>query len=297
MRIVSLVPNATEILFALGAGDLVVGVSHECDYPAEARLRPRLTGSALPSGSAAADVDRQVSAQLASGASLYSLDEGRLAALEPDLILTQNLCPVCAVSEAQVDGAARPLARCPEIFSLDPQRLADVLADILRVGEKVGRAREAGRLVASLEARLQAVREAVAGRPMPQVLALEWFDPPFIAGHWVPEMIAAAGGADALARPGDPSTRVTWKRIAAADPDVIVAMPCGFDEAGSRAQIAAVADRPEWSSLRAVRAGRVAAADANGCFSRPGPRLMDGIETLARFFHHGIALAGRCTGD
>ncbi len=285
MRIVSLVPNGTEILFALGAGELVVGVSHECDYPPAARTRPILTGSALAAGMTAAEVDRAVAAQVGSGESLYTLDEERIAALAPDLVVTQQLCPVCAVSTAQVDGAVRPLPRCPDVLSLDPFTLGDVLADIRRVGDATGRASEAAALVAALEQRLAAVRAAVAGRPRPRVLALEWLDPPFAGGHWVPEMIAAAGGADAVAAPGDRSARLTWEQVRAADPDVIVAMPCGFDKAGAREQVEAMAGRPEWEELRAVRERRVFAVDANGCFSRPGPRLVDGIEQLAAILH------------
>ena len=285
MRIVSLVPNGTEILFAVGAGDLVVGVSHECDYPEEARTRPILTGSALTPGMTAAQVDAAVSAQVGSGASLYTLDEARIAELEPDVIVTQELCPVCAVSTEQVDDAVRPLPRCPEVVSLDPRSLADVFADVRRVGELTGRADRASLLLENLQVRLDVVRHAVAGKPRLRVLALEWLDPPFAGGHWVPEMIVLAGGEDVIAKPGDHSARLTWERIAAADPDVIVVMPCGFDEAGAQAQIETIAGRPEWQTLRAVRGGRVHPVDANGCFSRPGPRLVDGIERLAAIFH------------
>jgi iron complex transport system substrate-binding protein len=283
VRIVSLVPNGTEILFALGAGGEVVGVSHECDFPEEVRQRPILTGSALTPGMSAAEIDQAVSAQVGNGLSLYTLDEARIADLAPDLIVTQELCPVCAVSTAQVDGAVRPLPRCPDLLSLDPRTLGDVLADIRKVGAAVGRAAEAAVLVSSLEARLAAVR-ARALPERPRVLALEWLDPPFAGGHWVPEMIAAAGGIDTVARPGDSSRRLTWEEVAEIDPDVLVVMPCGFDAAGAAAQIATVADLPEWRRLRAVRAGGVYPVDANGCFSRPGPRLVDGIEQLAAIF-------------
>lgn len=285
MRIVSLVPNGTEILFALGAGDLVVGVSHECDFPEEARRRPILTGSALTPGMSAAEVDAAVSAQVGSGESLYTLDEARIAELAPDVIVTQQLCPVCAVSTEQVDGAVRPLPRCPDVVSLDPKTLGDVFADIRRVGGLTGRAEEAEALLAGLERRLETVRSAVSDRPRPRVLALEWLDPPFAGGHWVPEMIALAGGIDVFGEPGGHSQRLTWEQAAAADPDVIVAMPCGFDEAGARDQIATVTHLPEWQALRAVREGRVFPVDANGCFSRPGPRLVDGIERLAAILH------------
>jgi iron complex transport system substrate-binding protein len=257
MRIVSLVPNGTEILFAVGAGDLVVGVSHECDYPAEARTRPVLTGSALAPGMTAAEVDAAVSSQVGSGLSLYTLDEARIAALDPDVIVTQQLCPVCAVSTEQVGNAVRPLPRCPELLSLDPRTIGEVFADIRRVGEVTGRTAEAGALLADLERRLAAVREAVTGRSRPRVLALEWLDPPFAGGHWVPEMIDLAGGLDVIGTPGGHSARLTWDEVAAADPDVIVAMPCGFDEAGAREQLGTVADRPEWRSLRAVRGAKI----------------------------------------
>ncbi|HEV7507922.1 MAG TPA: cobalamin-binding protein [Thermoanaerobaculia bacterium] len=285
MRIISLVPNGTEILFAVGAGELVVGVSHECDFPAEARTRPVLTGSALTPGMTAAEVDAAVSAQVGGGASLYTLDEARIAGLEPDVIVTQQLCPVCAVSTEQVDGAVRPLPRCPDVISLDPQSLTDVFQDIRRVGELTGRADRATGLLEALQVRLDVVRAAVAGKPRPRVLALEWLDPPFAGGHWVPEMIAFAGGEDVIASPGDHSARLTWERVAEEDPDVIVVMPCGFDEAGAAAQIETIAHRPEWSSLRAVRESCIYPVDANGCFSRPGPRLVDGIERLAAIFH------------
>ncbi|HZF07709.1 MAG TPA: cobalamin-binding protein [Thermoanaerobaculia bacterium] len=285
MRIVSLVPNGTEILFAVGAGHEVVGVSHECDFPSEARTRIVLTGSALTPGMSAAEVDAAVAAQVRSGKSLYTLDEARIAELAPDLIVTQELCPVCAVSTEQVDGAIRPLPRCPDLLSLDPQSLADVFRDIQTIGEATGRRETARELVAGLERRLDAVRCRVADRPRPRVAALEWLDPLFIGGHWVPEMIAAAGGVDALAAPGAKSRRITWDELVAADPDLIVAMPCGFDAAGAREQVVAAADRPEWRSLRAVRAGKIFPVDANGCFSRPGPRLVDGVEQLAAIFH------------
>ncbi len=286
MRIVSLVPNATEILFALGAGDEVVGVSHECDYPAEARDRPWLTGSALEPGMAAAAVDAAVSSQLASGSSLYTLDEARIAELAPDLVFTQELCPVCAVSTDQVDSALAPMARCPDVVSLDPQRLEDVLADILHVGARIGRTAAAERLVDELRLRLDRVERSVRGRTRPTVVALEWLDPPFLGGHWVPQMISIAGGRDPFAvAPGERSRRATWHEIAAADPDWIVAMPCGFDEAGALGEIAKMSGRPEWDDLRAVRGGRVAPVDANGLFSRPGPRLVTGIEHLATLLH------------
>jgi iron complex transport system substrate-binding protein len=293
MRIVSLVPNATEILFALGAGDEVVGVSHECDFPAEARTRPILTGSALAPGLSASAVDAAVSAQLASGRSLYTLDDRRLAGLRPDLLFTQELCPVCAVSTGQVGEAIdllRPHVPCPEVMSLDPTRLEDVLADILHVGARVGRSAEAEALVDRLRGRLDALESRLRGRARPQVVALEWLDPPFLGGHWVPQMVAIAGGRDPFAvAPGERSRRASWEEVAAADPDWIVAMPCGFDEAGAAAETAKLRGRPGFDGLRAVRNGRLLPVDANGEWSRPGPRLVDGIERLARDLHPDAA--------
>lgn len=286
MRIVSLVPNATEILFAVGAGPEVVGVSHECDFPEEARRLPVLTGSALRPGLTAAEVDAAVSGQLATGASLYTLDEERIAALEPDLVATQTLCPVCAVSTAQVDAAIAPLPRCPELLTLDPKTLDDVLADVVATGRATGREERAREVAAGLRARLEAVRERAGRRPArPRVLALEWLDPPFLAGHWVPEMIAAAGGEDAAGTaPGAPSRRTSWDEIARLDPDVVLVVPCGFDAAGAAAEAEKLSELPAastWRALRAVRAGRVHPLDANARYSRPGPRLVDGVEELA----------------
>jgi len=288
MRIISLVPNGTEILFALGAGDQVLGVSHECDWPAEARQRAILTGSALTPGMSAAEIDQAVSAQVGNGLSLYTLDEARIAEIAPDLVVTQQLCPVCAVSTEQVDGAVRPLPRCPEVLSLDPKTLAGVFADIEKVGAATGRQAAAETLIQDLEERLAAVRAQVAGRPRPRVLALEWLDPPFAGGHWIPEMIDAAGGLDIIAGAGDSSRRLTWEQVEAADPEVIIVMPCGYDEAGAHAQMALAESGSAWQRLRAVRTGRVHPVDANGCFSRPGPRLVDGIERLAEIFHGAL---------
>ncbi len=282
-RIVSLVPNATEIVFALGAGDRLVGVSHECDFPPEARQRPILTGSALPANLDAAAIDAAVSSQLATGASLYTLDEATISRLEPDLIFTQELCPVCAVSTAQVEGAVAALPRCPDLISLDPKTLEHIFRDIVLVGERIGLSGKAHELVASLEARLAAVAARRRGKVRRRIAALEWLDPPFVAGHWVPEMIAAAGADDAFARPGDASRRLGWDEVAAAEPDLIVVMPCGFDEAGARAQLATLNGHSGWERLSAVRRGRVLAVDANGHWSRPGPRVVDGIEHLAEF--------------
>ncbi len=292
MRIVSLVPNATEILFALGAGDDVVGVSHECDYPPEARTRPILTGSALHAGHDAERGRRRgLGAARLRREPLHAGREapGRARARSP-------LHPGALPRLRRLDRAgrrrgraARP-ERCPEILSLDPTRLEDVLADILHVGERIGRSAAAEALVDEPARRGSSASSARPAAALdPTVVALEWLDPPFLGGHWVPQMIAIAGGRDPFAvAPGERSRRATWEEIAAADPDWIVAMPCGFDAAGAAGEVAKLAGDPQSGQrLRAVRSGRVAAVDANGCFSRPGPRLVDGIEQLHRLLSGG----------
>lgn len=296
MRIVSLAPGATEALFALGLGTRVVGVSHECDHPADAAALPRLTSPApgldFGSDSDPAAIDRAVSEAAAAGTVFFHLDEARLAELAPDLVVAQALCPVCAVTDDAVAGCRAtgvPAVR-GEVFSWQAGTLGGVLDDIERLGLAAGATAAAGELVASLRRRLDRVRDRARHQlpagPRPRVVAFEWLDPFWIGGHWVPEMIEVAGGADPLGTPGAPSRRASWEEIAAADPDWIVAMPCGFDRTTARKQVAARAGDPRWDALRAVRNHRVAAVDGGGLFSRPGPRLVDGVERLAEILAH-----------
>ncbi|HTJ26592.1 MAG TPA: cobalamin-binding protein [Candidatus Limnocylindria bacterium] len=289
MRVVSLLPSATEILFAIGAGPQVVGVTHECDFPAAARALPALTSSLLPDELDAAGIDRHVRASVHAGSSLYGLDEAKLAALEPDLIVTQELCAVCAVSYEIVDRAAKRLRGDPRIVSLEPSSLEDVFATIAFVGTLVDAYAEAERVVGALRARVVALRARVAGRARPRVLVLEWTDPPMSGGHWTPGLVELAGGEPILADPGANSRVLTWEAIVAADPDVVLVAPCGFDLA--RALDALEALRPDsaraFGSLRAVREGRAYALDGNAYVNRPGPRLVDTAELFAD------ALAGR----
>jgi len=282
MRIASLVPSSTELLFELGLGDDVVAVTHECDWPAEASSRPHLTRSIIPSGLGPAEIDRVVRTTVESGRPLYELDRERLQALEPDLIVTQAVCEVCAVSFDDVVAVAATLPSRPDVISLDPLTLEDVLSDVTRLGDAAGVPQAATALRAEAERRLDAVREAVADRARPRVLALEWLDPPFIAGHWVPEMIELAGGTDALGHPGERSRTSTWDELASIDCDVAVVMPCGYDVAESARQARAYGDH-----LSRLSAERVVAVNASAYFSRPGPRLIDGVELLARFLHPG----------
>lgn len=286
MRIASLVPSATEALFALGLGDDVVAVTHECDFPAAAGALPHLTRSVLAAGLSAADIDRQVRETTARGEALYELDEAMLAAAEPDLIVTQALCAVCAVSSDDVRAVAARLPSAPRVLSLDPECLDDVIGSLLSLGEATAAGPSAEKLAAALRRRIGIVAEAVSGAGRPSVAALEWLDPPFAGGHWVPEMIAHAGGRDALAEPRWRSREVDWEEIAAARPDVVVVMPCGL-----HAQESELEARRNQGKLEALGAGSCFAVDAAASFSRPGPRLVEGVELLGHLLHPGLVPA------
>jgi iron complex transport system substrate-binding protein len=280
MRIASLVPSATEMLFALGLGESVVGVTHECDYPLAARELPRLTATVLPDGLSAGAIDAAVKSVVGEGRALYSLDEERLAELAPDLIVTQAICDVCAVSFEDVVEVAARLPGNPRVLQQDPSSLGEVLEDVTRLGAAAGIEDRARELRAELESRLATVRTAVAGAPTPRVLALEWLDPPFVGGHWIPEMIALAGGVDVAGPAGAKSPEVEWEALAALDPDLIVVMPCGMYAEDSRREAEAQRER-----IAALGAERVFAVDAASTYSRPGPRLVDGTELLAHLLH------------
>ena len=287
MRIVSLLPSATEIAFALGLGDQVVAVSHECDYPPAARERPAVTRSPLHGHDlSSAEIDRRTTAELREGSALYHLDSELLRTLSPELVLTQELCDVCAVAQPEVERAVRELGTAPRVLSLEPNTLGDVLQSIEVVGEATGRELAAAGLVAALQARIERVR-ARAGtvRSRPRVFCMEWSDPLWVAGHWVPEMVALAGGDDVLGQPGAPSVRITWEAVRAAAPEVVVMMPCGYDLARTLRERPVVAALPGWETLPADWAGRVYAVDGSSYFNRPGPRLVDGLELLAHLLH------------
>ncbi|HUA09735.1 MAG TPA: cobalamin-binding protein [Candidatus Acidoferrales bacterium] len=283
MRIVSLLPSATEILFGIGAGDEVVGVTHECDFPPEALTRPHLTSSALPAAGSSAEIDRHVRRSLHDGSSLYHLDAELLEELAPDLIVTQELCAVCAVSYEIVQQAVRRLRGDPRLISLEPSSLDDVFATIAYLGDLTGHALEANRLLTDLHARVYALRVKSTRSLRPRLLALEWTDPPMSAGHWTPGLIELAGATPVLGNPGANSQVLSWERIADADPDAIVVAPCGFDLARTHAAIAQLRANPVWPGLRAVREGRVYPIDGSAYMNRPGPRLVDTAEIIGRF--------------
>ncbi|HEX7244816.1 MAG TPA: cobalamin-binding protein [Solirubrobacterales bacterium] len=286
MRIASLVPSATEMLFALGLGDRVVAVTHECDYPLAVRSLPDLTRSVLPAGLSAADVDRQVKARVAEGRALYELDEALLAELAPDLIVTQALCEVCAVSFDDVVAVAARLPSKPRVIQQDPSTLNEMLDDVVALAEVVGIPGQGHELRGELEGRIAIVRSAVAGTTAPRVVALEWLDPPFVAGHWVPEMISIAGGDDVAGPPGLKSPEVSWGELSGLTPDIVVAMPCGFYVDGARSQVL-----EHWFRLKELNARQVFAVDAASTFSRPGPRLVDGVELLGHLLHPDLVPA------
>jgi iron complex transport system substrate-binding protein len=281
VRIVSLLPSTTEILFAIGAGDDVVGVTFECDYPEEARSRRIVSTSALPPGLTPAEIDTFVAGAMSRGEDLYHLDEGALAGLDADLVVTQDLCAVCAVDVSVVDDALAHLGCTAEVLTIDPHTLDEVFASIHTLRKATGHEEEAADLVSYQRRRLAAVWARSAWRKQrPRVMLLEWTDPPFAPGHWIPEMIELAGGTPLLGTPGAKSRRVEWSDVHEARPDVVVVAPCGYDAAGSQALA------EELVSSGVLPAGvPVHAVDANASWARPGTRLVDGVEELAGLLH------------
>ncbi len=284
MRIVSLLPSTTEILFDIGAGEDVVGVTFECDHPPQARSARIVSTSAMPEGLATDEIDAWVARATADGVDLYHLDAGALSGLDPDLVVTQDLCAVCAVDVSVVDDALDHLGCRAEVLTVDPQTLAQVLASVVTLGAATGRETEATALRAALRTRLDAVARTVAGAPRRRVAVLEWTDPPYAPGHWVPEMVDVAGGLPTMGRAGARSVRTGWDEVAAGAPDVVVCAPCGFDLPGATALAEDVLTRGVLPDAPAVWA-----VDANASFARPGPRLVDGVEALAGILHPGAA--------
>ena len=280
MRIVSLVPHATELLFALGLGHDVVGVTHECDYPEAAQDVPQVTRDVLPPGLSAGEIDAAVRERTAGGDSIYALDEELVRELEPDLIVTQALCHVCAVSVDEVQALAQTLPGPPRVISLDPTTYGETVGDVRTIAQATGAKDAALDLIARTARRADVIRLAVRGAPRPRVAALEWMDPVFVAGHWTPQLIEMAGGEDVLGFAGEPSRQATWEEVAAAQPEIVIVMPCGYDAARALIEAEDFADR-----LRTLGADQVVAVNASAFFSRPGPRLIDGLELLAHVLH------------
>lgn len=290
MRICSLLPSATEIAFALGLGDSVVGVTHECDYPPEARTKLSVVRGAIdPDKTSSGEIERIVGERLRGKKQIYTIDLPRFREANPDFILTQELCDVCAVDYQEVLNAARSLSRQPKIISLTPGFLSDVLGDIKRVGLVTGKEREAGTLVRHLRERIDRVREQTSCSDLrPRVACLEWMDPIYSAGHWVPEMVELAGGEEGLAKKGEPSMKIDWNNVVQFAPEAIVLMPCGFDVERTLKEIHLLYGLPGWHDLPAVKGDRIFAVNGHAYFNRSGPRLVIGLEILAQILHPEI---------
>lgn len=280
MRIISLLPSTTEILYAIGAGEDVVGVTFECDFPPEARSSTIVSTTTMPAGLTPRGIDEWVSSARERGEDLYRLDADALAGLDADLVITQDLCAVCAVDVSVVADALEHLGCRAEVLTIDPHTLEEVWESIITIGRATGHEDAATSLVQTLRARVSAVQDSVSGRPRPRVMLLEWVDPPFAPGHWIPSMIDAAGGEALLGTPGADSRRTTWEEVIEAAPQVVVAAPCGFDRAGAAEQAQTLRASGVFSD-----AVEVHAVDANASWARPGPRLVDGIEELAGILH------------
>src|SRR5277367_3525344 len=289
MRICSLLPSATEILYALGLGDSVVGVTHECDFPPDAARKPALIRPRVDPSAAPAEIDRQVSELVARGESIYAVDADLLASLAPDLIVTQDLCHVCAASPDDLATALTRFSSPPRVLTLTPHSLDDVWQDIVRVGDATNTSLRAEAFADELKAKVQAATHGTAPTTQavvrPRVACLEWLDPFYVAGHWVPEMVAIAGGEDVLGRAGHPSFKVSADDVTQSNADVILVMLCGYDAKRSAQEFTAAKLPPSWENLPAIRDRRIFAVDANSYFSRPGPRLVDGVQLLAHLFN------------
>ena len=285
MRIVSFLPSATETLYQLGAGGQVVGVTHECKFPVQARKKPRVIRPSFdPSWMTGRQIDAKIVELMRSGNDIYIVDDKVLKKANPDLIVAQGLCEVCSPFTKEISRAVSILGGQPDVLVLDPHDLDDILVSIMDVAEKVGRVREGSRLVASLQKRIDAVRSMkIKGRP--KVLCIEWLDPLFTAGHWVPQMVEYAGGVNGISAAGEPSRRMEIDEVVQFDPDVIVLMPCGFEIPRTLKELQALARNEKWKSLQAVRNGSVYAVNANAYFSKPGPRTVAGLEILAKILH------------
>lgn len=286
MRIYSFIPSATEILYALGLGGQLCGVTHECDYPHEAREKPVAVRSLVDtSGLSQREIDDRVVESMAHGHGLYSIDKALLSENPPDVVITQELCDVCSVSLREVLATISDLSRECRVVSLKPRGLAGVLDDILTVGKACGAEPQARQLVRSLEERIEGVRMRARTLDRQRVFCVEWYDPIFASGHWIPEMVEIAGGNDALGLAGKDSRKISWESVKAFDPEVLILTPCGFDPQRAEDDVHLLSKNDGWPSLTAVRRGAVFASNGSAYYSRPGPRLVDGLELMARMIH------------
>lgn len=284
-RIVSFLPSATEILYDLGVGDQVVGVTHECNFPADAKSKPRVIHSSFDQNKMkSSEIDQKIVSLVREGADIYVLDDEVLKKADPDIIVAQGLCEVCSPSTKEVDRAVSILDKKVEVVVLDPHNLDDILSNILEVGRTIGKVEKARKLVNDLDERIKYVKKN-APKSRKKVLCIEWLDPPFTAGHWVPHMVDIAGGINGISKKGEPSRRLELEEVAAFDPDIMVLMPCGFDTTRTLLEYSTLLDKSDWKSLRAVQNGNVFAVDSDSYFSKPGPRTVTGLEILAKIIY------------
>lgn len=284
-RIVSFLPSATEILYDLGVGDKVVGVTHECNFPSDAKSKPRVIRSSFdPLRMSSSQIDQKIVSLLRAGEDIYVIDDQELKKADPDIIIAQGLCEVCSPFTEEINRAVSILDRKPEVLVLDPHNLDDILSNILEVGMAIGKIEEAKNLLSKLRKRIEHIKKKVPNSRK-KILCIEWLDPPFTAGHWVPQLVEIAGGVNGISKKGDASRRLGLDEITLFDPDIIVLMPCGFDVARTLLEYSTLLDKKEWKSLHAVQNGNVYGVDANSYFSRPGPRAVTGLEILAKIIH------------
>ena len=294
MRIVSLLPSATETLFALGLDEEIVGVSHECDFPPQAKTRRSVVRSRLPKDATPSEIDRLVREHVERGESIYAVDRDVLEVLAPDLILTQDLCHVCAATPDELAAALAHISAQPDVLSLDPHDLGDVWRDILWIGERTGRRERAQKFVERIGMRLAQIEsDAGSTEPRPRVVVLEWLQPFYVGGHWVSEMIHHAGGIDALGEPKKPSHRVSLEEIVSAAPEFLFIAPCGYNAEQARNEYLSLTFPEQWRNIPAVRDGRVFALDANSYVSRPAGRLVTGIEAMAKAMHPAMLVRAK----
>jgi iron complex transport system substrate-binding protein len=292
MRIVSFLPSATETLYELGAGNQIVGVTHECKYPPQASKKPRVIRSSFdPSQMTGLDIDNKIVELMHSGKDIYIVDEKTLKQVWPDLIVAQGLCEVCSPFTKEIDRAVRLLGdRRPDVLVLDPHDLDDILVSIMDVAEKIGKVSEGRKLVASLQKRIDMVRSRMTEvKHRPKVLCVEWINPLFTAGHWVPQMVEYGGGINCLSSAGEPSRRMEIDEVVKLDPDIIVLMPCGFDIKQTMKELQVLATNEKWKSIQAVKTGNIYSVNANAYFSKPGPRIVVGLEIMAKILHPDTA--------
>ena len=282
MKIISLHAPAAEIIYALGAGEEIVGISHECDYPPEVRSKPIVADTTINSDQSSFNIDAAVSNALRTGQSIYTVDNRLFTSLNPELVITQELCKVCAITPTDIQEAIRGCRPAPKMLSLHPHSIAEILEDVIRVGKAIGREEEANNYVRNLQRRIENIRrQAKDVEFRPRVYCMEWLDPPYNAGHWVPEMVEMAGGRDELSTKGGDSVRILWQRIVDHDPQVLVLMPCGFSIERTRKELVDVTRRAEWKGLSAVRDNQVYLVNGPAYFNCSGPRIVDGVELLA----------------